>query len=66
MEVPRLGVENESEVQLTAYTTATAMRYPSHICDLCHGSCQHWILNPMNEARDGTQIAIDTSCVRYH
>ena len=33
MEVPRLGVE--PELQLLAYTTATAMLDPSHICDLC-------------------------------
>ena len=34
MEVPRLGVK--SELQLPAYTTATAMATPelSHICDL--------------------------------
>ena len=34
MEVPRLGVE--SELQLPAYATATAMTDPSHICDLHH------------------------------
>ena len=34
MEVPRLGVE--SELQLPAYTTATATLDPSHICDLHH------------------------------
>ena len=32
MEVPRLGVE--LELQVLAYTTATAMGDPSHICDL--------------------------------
>ena len=32
MEVPGLGVE--SELQLPAYTTATATWDPSHICDL--------------------------------
>ena len=31
-EVPRLGVE--SELQLPAYTTATATWDPSHICEL--------------------------------
>ena len=31
MEVPRLGAE--SELQLLAYTIATAMKDPSHICD---------------------------------
>ena len=37
MEVPRLGVQ--SELQLPAYTTATATWDLSHICDL-HGSLQ--------------------------
>ena len=32
MEVPRLGVE--SELQLPAYTTATAAQDPSRVCDL--------------------------------
>ena len=32
MEVPMLGVE--SEVQLPAYATATAMTDPSQVCDL--------------------------------
>ena len=38
MEVPRLGVE--SELQLLAYTTATAMQDPSHVWDLHHSSQQ--------------------------
>ena len=50
MEVPRLGVE--SELQLPAYTTATATWDPSHVCDLHHSSLQHQILNPLSEARD--------------
>ena len=41
MEVPRLGVE--SELQLLAYTTATATWDPSHVCDLHHSSRQHQI-----------------------
>ena len=32
MEVPRLGVK--AELQLQAYATATAMEDPSHICEL--------------------------------
>jgi len=43
MEVPRLQVE--SELQLLAYTTATATRDLSHICDLHHNSQQCKILN---------------------
>ena len=38
MEVPRLGVE--SEIQLQVYTTATAMPDPSCVSDLCHSSRQ--------------------------
>ena len=49
MEVSSLGVE--SELQLLAYITATAMPDSSHVCDLHHSSQQHWILNPMFGAR---------------
>ena len=52
MEVPGLGVE--SELQLPAYTTATAMQDPSFVCDLHHRSQQRWILNPLSKARDRT------------
>ena len=64
MEVPRLGVE--LELQLLAYTTATATRDPSLICDLHHSSQQCWILNPLGKARDQTHILMDPSQVRYH
>ena len=49
VEVPGLGFE--SELQLLAYTTATATQELSHICDLC--LCilrQRWMLNPLSEA----------------
>lgn len=36
MEVPRL--EGESELQLLAFTAATAIRDQSHDCDLYHNS----------------------------
>ena len=52
IEVPRLGVQ--SEVQPPAYTRATATRDPSRVCNLHHSSQQHWILNPLREARDRT------------
>ena len=61
MEVPRLGVK--SELQLPAYTTATAAPDPSHICGLHHSSQQCWILNPLIEARDLTHVLVDTSWV---
>ena len=55
MEVPRLGVK--SEVQELAY--ATTMPDLCHICDLHHSSQQHWILNPLSEARNQTCILTD-------
>ena len=63
MEVPRLGVE--SELQLTAYTTATAMPDPRCICNLHGSSWQRRILNPLSEAWDQTLILMDTSRIRY-
>ena len=47
MEVPRLGIK--SELQLPAYTTATAMQDLSHRCDLHHRSGQCQILNPLSD-----------------
>ena len=64
MEVPRLGVQ--SELQLPAYTTATAMQYLSHVCNLHHSSGQQQILNPLSEATDRTRVLIDTSQVHFH
>ena len=52
VEVPRLGAQ--LELQLPAYTTATATSDPSHLCDLHDSSQQCRILNPLNEATDGT------------
>ena len=62
MEVPRLGVE--SELQLLAYTAATAIWDPSHVYNLHHSSRGHWILNPLSKARDRTCILMDPSLVR--
>jgi len=64
MEVPRLGVE--LELQLLAYTTATATLDLSCICNLHHSSWQHRILNPLSKARDQTHILMDSSQVRFH
>ena len=50
MEVPRLEVQ--LELQLPAYTTATATPDLSRVFDLHHSSWQHWILNPLSGARD--------------
>ena len=60
MEIPRLGVE--SELQLLAYSVATATPDLSHVCDL-HNLWQHRILNPLREARDQTLNFMDTSWV---
>ena len=62
MEVPRLGVK--LELQLPAYTTATARLELRYICDLHCSSWQCWILNPLNNARDWTPILTDTALSR--
>ena len=63
MEVPKLGVY--WELQLPAYTTATAMWDLSRDCDLHHTSWQCHILNPLSEARDWTCILMDTNRVHF-
>ena len=50
MEVPRLGVK--LELQLLAYTTATAMKDLSCVCDLHHSSGQCPVLNPLSHNRN--------------
>ena len=67
MEVPRLEVEWEQDLQLLVYTTATAIPDPSHvcslshICELHHSLRQCWILDPLSEAKDRTHILINIS-----
>ena len=61
VEVPRLGVE--SELQLPAYTTATATPDLSHICNLHCSAWPHQILNPLSKARDQTRSLVITSWV---
>ena len=62
MEVSRLGVK--LELQLLAFTTATATWDPSHVFDLHYSLRQHKILNPPSEAMDQTRILMHTSWVR--
>ena len=64
MEVPRLGVK--SELQLLAYTTATATQHLSRVCNLHHRSQQRQIPDPLSEARDRTCALMDTSWIRCH
>ena len=64
MEVPRLGVE--LELQLLAYTTATATPDLSRVCNLHHSSRPCQILNPLSEARDWTHVLMDTSQIHFH
>jgi len=63
MQIPRLEIE--SELQLLAYTTDTAMPDLNHICDLHHSSQQHGICNRLGEARDRTCNLMVTSRIRF-
>ena len=62
MEVP-LGVR--LELQLPAYTTATATRDLSLLCDLHNSSRRHQIPSPLSETRDQTLILTDTSRIHF-
>ena len=64
MEVPRPGVK--SELQLPAYTTATATWDLSLVCNLHQNSWQCWIPDPLSEAGNQTHILVDTSQIRFH
>ena len=65
MEVPRLGLE--SELQLPACTTATAIPDLSCICDLCCScSWQYQSFNPLSEARYWTCILTEARWVLFY
>ena len=51
----------KSELQLPAYTTATATRDLRHICNLHHSSQQCQIPDPLNKTRGLTHNPMDTS-----
>ena len=53
------------ELQLPAYTPATAMQDPSHICNLHHSSQKRRILNPLSEARDQICHLMVPSPIRF-
>jgi len=61
MEVPRLGVE--LELQMQAYITATATQNLSCICNLHHSSQQRQILSLLREARNQSCVLMDASLV---
>ena len=63
MKFPKLGVW--LELQLPAYTIATAMPDLSHVFNLHHSSWQCWTLNPLRKAGDQTRILMDTSWIRF-
>ena len=63
MEVPGLGVQ--SELQLPAYATATAISDLSCICDLHHSSWQQRILDPLSEARDRSHTLMVPSWIHF-
>ena len=60
MEVSGLGVESE----LPAYSIATAVSDPSHICDQCCSSRQPWT-TLTHQARPGIQYASSWILVRF-
>ena len=63
MEVPRLGVN--LELQLPAYTTATAMWDPATYAAYTTAQGNAGSLNPLSEARDGSCILMDTSWIHF-
>ena len=60
------SIKAESELQVQAYATATAMPDLSHICNLHPNSQQCQILNPLSRARYRTFVLMGTTQVRYH
>ena len=63
MEVLGLGIK--SELQLQAFSRATATRDPSRVYALHPSSRQRRIPNPLSEGRDGTRILMDPHQGRY-
>ena len=64
MEVSRLGVK--LELQLQAYTTATATSDLSCVCNPHHSSRQRQILSPLSKVRDRTHNVMVPSQIHFH
>ena len=64
MEVPRLGFK--SELQLLAYTTATAASGSEPCLNLHHSSQQRWIPDPLSKAGDRTRNLMVPSQIHFH
>ena len=62
MEVPRLGLS----WSLLAYTTATATKDLSCVCDLHHSSWQCWSPDSLIKGRGQTHILMDTSWIHFY
>ena len=56
--------QSHNQKSLLARVTTTATPDPSCVCNPYHSSRQHWILNPLSEARDQACILMDTGWVR--
>jgi len=63
MEVPKLGIKLEQQLQV--YTNATATPDRSCIYNVHHSSWQRWILNPLSKAKDQTCLLMHTSGICY-
>ena len=57
--------KTNTQLQLLAYTTATATWDPNHICKLHHSSQQRQILNLLSKAGDRTCNLMAPSRVRF-
>ena len=63
VEVPRPGVQ--MELQLLAYTTATATQDPNRICNLHHSSRQRRIPNSLSKVRVQTHNLLVPSRIHF-
>ena len=55
------GSQARGQIGAVAYTTATATRDPSRICNPSHSSQQRRILNPLSKGRDRACVLTDVS-----